>query len=386
MHVEQLQEVGIGSEEQQVSSQELLKLCKAVFLLLSSPSQALSASAALSLKEALELHGHAWIPRLVDSLAVGHTSPSLVKPESLQTAANLFALACFSWVPNCQELLLQGTALDVVQAIISIYARSALTENRGPSAYGSKWSVSHARAGIAVKTCCEEIVEDWEGGHTVLWASLCAFSKLVQASTWARGVAHSLSKGRLDGAKCFEGTQANIIGVLWTLAESTTVASSSVRWWAVTGLACFGIYGFPSALGRDLCQAFDDSFLTDLVFVLADGNRLHAHSIILSARCPSLLPKRVPYGVKENLEELVCPEVHLSDRISYGALKSLLEFVYSGVVHIELEEADTVRVLAKRCGLEPLTDLLYNRAPRWGLSPASCDLASALAAVGYPFV
>ncbi len=366
-----------------MTGQELLQLCRAVFLLLSSPSQGLSACSRLCLKTALELHGNDWLPLLVDSLALGHLAPSLVRPDSLQTAMNLFALASFAWLPACQELLLQGNVLEVVIAVICIHAPSAFTTKRERLS-SAKWSVSHARAGIAAKTCCQEITEDWEGDDAVLFASLCAFAKLASGSKWVNGLTVSLKQGRLDDDSLHSKTHGELVSTLWQLAEGSIV-SPGVRWWAVCGLACFGVYGFPSTLGRDLYQAFDNSSLADIVFVLADGSCLHAHAVILAIRCPSLLPNQSPSSNNANTERFVCHDVHLSDHVSYEAIRALLEFAYTGLVQIHSTEINNVRVLAKRCGLLPLISLLHNRAPVWGQAPASCDLASALGSVGHHF-
>lgn len=378
------QEADISSDEQQMSNDELFQICRTVFILLSSPCQVLSTSTKGSLENVLRLHEHAWLPRLAESLALGHTGPSLVKPDNVQTTTNLFALACFSHLPVCQELLLQGKALEVVMAIINIHAESSLAEETGVAVCTAKWSVSHARAGIAVKTCCEEITEDWEGGNAVLFASVCAFAKLAQGSAWARNMASTYGAGTLNGLNCSKESHGhNTISLLWRLAECATVAAG-VQWWAACGLACFRIYGFPSALGRDIGQVLDESSFADIIFVLRDGGRLRVHSIILAVRCPSLLPGNFSLPRKA-VEDPVLHEIHLSERISYQTLKSILEFVYSGVVHIELEEVDNVRVLAKRCGLESLTNLLHARAPQWGLPPAPCDLGLALESPGCSF-
>ncbi|CAM6023862.1 unnamed protein product [Sphagnum balticum] len=377
------EEAGLIMDEEQMTGQELLQLCRAVFLLLSSPSQGLSACSRLCLKTALELHGNDWLPLLVDSLALGHLAPSLVRPDNLQTAMNLFALASFAWLPACQELLLQGNVLEVVMAVICIHAPSAIATKQERLS-SAKWSVSHARVGIAAKTCCQEITEDWEGDDAVLFASLCAFAKLASGSKWVNALTVSLKQGRLDDDSLHSRIHGELVSILWQLAEGRTV-SPGVRWWAVCGLACFGVYGFPSTLGRDLYQAFDNSSLADIVFVLADGSRLHAHALILAIRCPSLLPNQSPSSNNTTTERFVCHDVHLSDHVSYEAVRALLEFAYTGLVQIHSTEINNVRVLAKRCGLLPLISLLHNRAPVWGLAPASCDLASALGSVGHHF-
>lgn len=373
-----------GSGEQHISAQELLQICKTMFLLLSSTSQDVSTPTKACMDTAMKFQDQTWLPRLVESLALGHVGPSLVKPEGVQTATNLFALACFSYFPECRELLPQERTLDVLIAILKIYGNRALQNKQQVSNCSAKWSVVHQRAGIAAKTCCEEIAEDWEGSDTVLFASLCAFTKLMQGSDRARTVAKSLRTGRLTEDGCSEGCYGGTVSLLWALAESTTVASGA-RWWAASGLACFNIYGFPSLLGRQICQIFDESLFPDIIFLLKDGSRLLAHGVILAVQCPLVLPKGLYRKEKKLVGDSVGHEIQLSKMISSRSFKALLEYVYSGVVHLDSEEVDEMKLLSKGCGLDSLTNLLHGRVPVWGLPPASCNLASSLEYGGYAF-
>lgn len=336
------------------------------------------------METAMKFQDQAWLPRLVESLALGHTGPSPVKPESVQTATNLFALACFSYFPECRELLPQERTLDVLMAILKIYGEKALEKKAHVSTCNAKGSVVHQRAGIAAKTCCEEITSDWEGSDIALIASLCAFTKLAQGSDRAKSVSQSLPTGRLTEASCSQGLYGDTVSLLWKLAECTTVAAGA-RCWAASGLACFNIYGFPSLLGRYICQIFDESLFSDIVFLLKDGSRLLAHGVVLAVQCPAVLPNGLLRKEKKLVGDSVGYEVQLSRMISSRAFKALLEYVYSGAVHLDLEEVDEMKVLSKGCGLESLTNLLHGLVPVWGLPPASCNLASALESGGYPF-
>ncbi|KAG0572040.1 hypothetical protein KC19_VG064400 [Ceratodon purpureus] len=373
-----------GNGEQHISAQELLQISKTMFLLLSTTCSDVSAPTKACMEATIRYQDQAWLPRLVDSLAIGHTGPSLVKPESVQTATNLFALACFSYFPECRELLPQERTLDVLTAILKIYGNRALQKNQRVSNFSAKWSVVHERAGIAAKTCCEEIAEDWEGTDIVLFSSLCAFTKVLQGSERARTVAKSLRRGRLTEDSCSEGSYGGTVSLLWALAESTTVAPG-IRWWAASGLACFNIYGFPSPLGRNICQIFDEALFPDVAFLLKDGSRLFAHGVILAVQCPSVLPKGLRRKEKILVGDSVVHGIQLSKMISSRSFKALLEIAYSGVVHLDLEEVDEMKLLSKGCGLDSLTNLLHGRVPVWGSPPTSCNLASALNFGSYKF-
>lgn len=335
-----------SGQEQNISSQELLQICKTMFFLLSSRSLDVALPTKACMETAMKFHDQTWLPRLVESLALGHTGPSPVKPESVHTSTYLFALACFSYFPECRELLDPKRTLDVLEAILKLYGETALATKASCAA--AKESVAHQRAGVAAKTCCEEIANDWEGSDIVLLASLCAFTRLGP----------SLS--------C---TGEELKSMLWRLAECTTVAAG-VRCWAASGLACFNIYGFPSSLGRYMRRLLEESLFSDIDFLLKDGSRLLAHGVVLAVQCPSVLPERLG-------------EVQLSKMISSRSFKALLEYAYSGVVHLDAADVEEMKILSKRCGLDSLSNLLHNRVPVFGLPPASCNLAPALTSGRY---
>ena len=372
-----------GQGEQHISAKELFQMCKTMFLLLSTSCQDVSSPTKACMEIAIKFKDQAWLPSLVDSLAIGHTGPSEVKPEIVQTATNLFALACFSYFPECRELLPQERTFNVLTAILKLYGNRAL-QKKQVSNNIAKLRVAHQRAGIIAKTCCEEIADDWEGCDTVLFASLCAFTKLMQGSDRAKIVSKSLQRGRLTEDGCSEGSCGGTVSLLWALVESTSVAAG-VRWWAASGLACFNIYGFPSLLGRDICEIFDEPMFPDITFLFKDGSRLLAHGVILKVKCPLVLKKGLHGKEKKLVGDLVSYEIQLSEKISSRSFKALLEYVYSGVVHLDSEDVDEMKVLSKGCGLDSLKNLLHGRVPVWGLPPASCNLASALEPGGYTF-
>lgn len=56
-----------------------------------------------------------------------------------------------------------------------------------------------------------------------------------------------------------------------------------------------------------------------------------------------------------------------SSHVDYEALLLLLEYVYWGHLHAAEEETvKKLKILAKRCNLQPLLQLLCRQSPKWG--------------------
>lgn len=78
-------------------------------------------------------------------------------------------------------------------------------------------------------------------------------------------------------------------------------------------------------------------------------------------------------------------EVRLSAHVDYEALVLLLEYVYLGCLQVGEETVKKLKILAKRCNLQPLLQLLYRQCPKWGTPFPSSDLTSTLDSTGSCF-
>lgn len=102
---------------------------------------------------------------------------------------------------------------------------------------------------------------------------------------------------------------------------------------------------------------------------------MSVHGVILVVRCPSLLPSEVLSSSKRFKEitnhfvgETV-REVRYSSHVDYEALLLVLEYVYWEHLHAAEEEiVKKLKILAKRCNLQPLLQLLCRQCPKWGAS------------------
>ncbi|XP_047159531.1 BTB/POZ domain-containing protein At1g04390 isoform X2 [Vigna umbellata] len=78
-------------------------------------------------------------------------------------------------------------------------------------------------------------------------------------------------------------------------------------------------------------------------------------------------------------------EVRLSSHVGYETLVLLLEYVYLGCLRASEEAAKKLKVLAKRCNLQPLFQMLHRQHPKWGLPFPSFNLTSAFGLAGSCF-
>ncbi|KAL3680649.1 hypothetical protein R1sor_023605 [Riccia sorocarpa] len=385
---------GRSLEEQPFNAAEVVQISKAVLLLLCSPSPAVSSRTKVCLEEALSSHGRDWLPSLAKTTVLGLSRT--VNIDQLQLLTNLLAVACLSWEEECRDELLKFGVLEAVLGIIQ-----GQTETVDESKTGRLSAMAASVHSVGSRACCFDAIS-WEGNDSVLFAALWALPKLLQGSGWVKKMRDSMSSEVVE--KYSKSDCGDFVYMLWKIAGDESRAAG-VRWWSSCSLAAFGIFGFPGKVGQDFKRSLDDPSLADIMFVFSDGTRLPAHGIILSVRCQTLLPANVGVSSKTLHESSsqdsesqhskgldvdqsgsgfssVPSEVHVSPRLTPSVIKILLEFIYVGVVYIPSALLAEIKVVAKRCRLEPLVGLLQGKSPVWGQRSAACDLEPALGEKG----
>eukprot|EP01018_Ginkgo_biloba_P030199 Gb_04418 [translate_table: standard] len=368
-------------------------ICRTVLLLVFSPCKHLASQARFFLEQAMEPYDHEWLQSLLHTLELVARENANSVSDNLLTVVSLMALASFSSLKQYRDILLSYNAPEILSRIIRLHPDNEVCLARSNIS-------SHVVSISDGRICCWNDTEDWEGKNVMLFVTLWAFSKLVPDSDFARNVKQlNFVEGYIDETNCEETETRVLIRRLQKLVTEKSVAPG-VRWYAAYGMACFGIYGFPSKLGEKIRKAFDNDEMADLLLVLSDGHSLYAHLVILAARCPSLLPSSHPISKQnvgsvgdgllkektiEQLQQKVSREVRLSAKLHYAGLQSVLEFVYTGIVQIGDKDLSEVRLLAKRCNLEPLFSLLSGRTPSWGMCAVQYKLTSALDVISHKF-
>ncbi|CAJ1958068.1 unnamed protein product, partial [Sphenostylis stenocarpa] len=164
--------------------------------------------------------------------------------------------------------------------------------------------------------------------------------------------------------------------------------SPGVRWYVSYILTYFRYYGFPNELAERIGKSLNKEEYSDMNLVIATGESLSVHIVILAVRCPSLLPPRL-LPCRKNSKVITdkfvresTREVRLSSYVDYEALVLLLEYVYLGCLHASEETARKLKILAKHCNLQPLFQMLHRQRPKWGTPFPSFNLTSSLDLAG----
>lgn len=392
LHVQQ--EIGNQSTQEVPDISEREPICRAVLFLVYSPFKYLSSQTQLSLAQALEPFGHEWLQSLLQTIALGACNNGNSVSDDLLMVVSLMSLASFSSLEMYSWTLHKYNGLEILSHAIRFYSDSEVSVSRSNVS-------SHVVSTTHERICCWNDIQDWEGNNLILFLALWAFAKLVPDSVFAQNVKqHIYVQGSIEKVDCKETETGVSIRQFQKLVADNSLAPG-VRWYAAYSMACFGIYGFPNKFGGRMKKAFDNDEMSDLLLILSDGSSLFAHLVILAARCPSLLPSSyliskqnkgslgdglLDQETTEKVQKKVYREVRLSSKLHYPALRNILEFVYTGTVKIDEDNVADVRLLAKRCSLEPLLSLLYKRTPSWGLQVLECNLASALDVNGHPYL
>ncbi|KAJ7541399.1 hypothetical protein O6H91_10G057900 [Diphasiastrum complanatum] len=404
-----------------ISDQEAAQMCKTTLILLSSTSEYCSTTTKVLLDNQLQQYAEEPFTFLLDALGLGYKETSKVKSEKVLTLRRLWTLSSLSYLQESKRKLLDTNGANVVFIIIREHHKANVRTTFGNSSLPISGVHGRIMESKSCKSCCSHVIQKWEGDDDVLFAALSAFARLFQGSVWAKELTGIVQQGSVYQLVKNQHGEGEVISLLWKLAGDKD-AAAGVRWWASSGLACLGLYGFPSKLGENSKKMLTDSVLSDLTFVFANGNSLQCHAIMLLARCPSLLPlllqpdsskqklsrsdeyddlilqqacmeyndnavdPRTQYSIDKAVKRGDPVKVQASARLSYEATKYILEFIYAGVVQLNAKNLTEVKLLAKRCRLKTLSGLLNGETPTWGAAIPQFSLASLLGDLGYQLV
>ncbi|KAJ0975788.1 hypothetical protein J5N97_017753 [Dioscorea zingiberensis] len=352
---------------------------RAVLQMLFSPSKYISSHAKHYLSESLRFDGYEYLDYLLASLELNATGDVSLMSDSLQTVVNIVSVGCYSHLSEYQIPILEKRGVQIISAIITRCLDSDIKISRSSI-------TSHIYSTSNEKACCWSSARDWEGEDIILFHSLQALSLLLNFSD--KGCDHkNISTDKFHCIAC-EISEVRVLADNLQCVLSKNF-SPGIKWYATYVLSFFNFYGFPSKLGKRIEGTFGQNELADLQFILSNGQVLRVHSVILMARCPSLLPPEGPldhntlgdlsterHGSDQKQTRLR-REVRISDRVDAFAFTKILEYVYSGFIQVEGGLVKPLKNLAKFCGLKSLSNMLHRRLPRWGSDPSICDLTQA---------
>lgn len=346
-------------------------------MMLLSPSQFIFSEASSKFLEAVLPLGNEYMNMLMSSLESNVTRNLTASFDSVKIMTNLINIACLLIVQSSHSLN-KRSAVDVLCSIIKECLLDRLYIMRSNFA-------SHLQFCFDGCSCCH-LSEEWEGENIVFFYGLVVLFNLLKSDSFI--CFHC--KRKLDGGivchECRDYYTEGLVGVLkHALCQ---IMSPGPKSYIAHILSLFGLCGFPSKLGGNMRNALCDNELVDLELLLADGESLSAHAVILSARCPKLLPSEKSFvrdgSVTDELGRRSCYHVRISDRVDSHALKKILEYAYTGLVTVDDAVVNPVKTLAKYCQLRSLHLMLQKKQPRWHSCPIY-DLTTALQPTKHSF-
>lgn len=354
---------------------------RAVLMMIYSPCKYIASRARFILSEILKPNGKEYLKHILRTLNYTASQTNIGMPNVLKLVINLIGLTCYSGLPQYRRHLFKSEGIKTLLVLVKFCLDNDVHIKRLSFA-------PHLHNKFHDRSCCWVCTEEWEGRDIPLLYSLWGLAELMHNSGSVRNI--------LD---IFAGEMTYLETELVSKLQDICIHTSSpgLRWYAAYVLSYFGVYGFPSKLGKRIGKALDEKEYADVQLILTNGQSLSVHGVVFAVRCSALLPpKGLPLKEKtfdgssiKDFTEKVCgefqKEVRLSAHVDHETLVKLLEYVYSGYSQAGEELVKKLKTLAKRCNLQPLLQLLSRKRPKWGTPFPSSDLSLALGPAGLQF-
>ncbi|VFQ69077.1 unnamed protein product [Cuscuta campestris] len=353
---------------------------RAVLKMIYSPWKHLAFQTRHILSEVLKSNGKNYVRRLLSTLRITSSGTKIGMPSNLQILISLMGLTCYSALPNYKNNVIDNQGVTDLLAFIRWWLVNPLPVKRMHLA-------PHTQNIFCVRACCWGHLAEWEGEDMLLLLGLWCLAELVVHSG-SHDDDHAVMSKHLEG-----GNDALFIEELQQICYQNLYPGP--RWYASYILWHLGLYGFANRFGQRICKALNEDIMPDLELIHGNQGSFFVHSVILSVRCPSLLPSKEALKEKPQFGSLSkcdvethkrsMSKVQLSPHADHQILAKLLEYVYSGYFQAGEDLIKKLRVYAKRCNLHSLLHMLYRRRPKWGEPFPTFDLTCALGSTGYHF-
>ncbi|KAK2971978.1 hypothetical protein RJ640_004998 [Escallonia rubra] len=345
-------------------------VCRAVLLMLYSPSKFIASQARSVLCEVLKPHGKEDIKHLLTTLNATSSGDKFTVQDNLQITIYLMRLVCYLALPRYPKHVVKNHGIKTLLAFIKGWLSSPVHIKRSSLA-PHLWTSFHE------KTCCYDYAGDWEGEDMLLLYGLWGLAELIRQSGSVKNHAHVF-------ANQMDYTSAQLVSQLEEICICDDSYAPGSRWFAAYLLSYFGVYGFPSKLGKRIGEALKENQHTDLKLILRDQEAFNVHGVIVTTRCPPLVPpgKLSPSDISEDVKTR---KVCLSSHVDHEVLLKVLDFVYSGYLEAGEDLVKKLKVFARHCKLQSMLQILCRKHPKWGSSFPSFNLIFALGSSGERF-
>ncbi|XP_054814645.1 BTB/POZ domain-containing protein At1g04390 isoform X2 [Prosopis cineraria] len=338
---------------------------RAVLMMIYSPCKYISSQARLIFSKTCSSD---HFTKLVHTLEYTSSLESYGSFDKLQLVINLIGLISFLSLPSHHTL--ESKHWKTVSFIVKRCLGNHIDVSRLSLA-------PHLHTTLYEKSCCWMDAEDWEGSNILLFYGLWGLAEMVHQSASSQNNSHI---SIVD----IEYFKAQLVSKFLEICSNASFSHGS-RWYATYILSHFGFYGFPNELAKRVGRCLNEKEYADIQLFVANGNTLSVHGLVLAVRCSSLLPPEVLIVKEKRIDDQPIREVRLSSHVDYEALVKLLEYVYVGYFQADEETVKKLKVLAKRCNLQPLLHMLHRQSPKWGTSFPNFDLTLSLVSTGSCF-
>ncbi|PSS03165.1 BTB/POZ domain-containing protein [Actinidia chinensis var. chinensis] len=350
---------------------------RSVLMMIYSPCKYIASQVRSILSELLRPNGKEHLKYVLDKLSQSRNKFEM--PDNYQSVIYLMILACYSGLPQYRKHIIKNQGIKILVAFI----RWCLSND----VHVRRLSMALAPSFFIERTCCRAHTEDWDGDDIPLLFSLWGLAELVHHSSCLK-THPDIFAGQVDY------NEAQLVSELQRICSHTSTPGPI--WYAAYILSHFGLYGFPSKLGKRMGKVHTEMEFVDLELILTNGEPLHVHSVMLMARCPSLLPpQELPLSeitfdgslARNDLEKCrrIRKEVRLSAHVDQQALLKLLEYIYLGHLQASAELVKKLKILARHCNLQSLFQMLSRKRPKWGTPIPTFGLTLALEPAGHHF-
>ncbi|KAL0443180.1 UNVERIFIED_CONTAM: BTB/POZ domain-containing protein [Sesamum latifolium] len=349
---------------------------RAVLMMVYSPCKYISSLARSILCEILKSNGRDYVEYLLKILSRRLAGNKFGLPGNLEIVVTLMSLACYSSVPKYRKLIIKFQGMKTLVAFIMWWLNNPVRTKRASM-------VPHLRDSFTERSCCVPCTEEWEGEDLLLLFGLWILAELLH---------HSADMGVHLSDSLEDFSEARLIQELQEICRNHN--SHGSRWYAAYILCYFGIFGFPSKLGKRIGKSLGEKEHSDLKLDLANEESVYVHEVILTVRCPSLLPRResvpkekssIGSNIKPCTERRSIKAVRLSAHVDQQSLLKLLEYVYLGYLQASEDLVKKLKIFARHCKLESLMQMLCRRNPKWDVPVPTFDLSPALGPAGEHF-
>ncbi|XP_048131055.1 BTB/POZ domain-containing protein At1g04390 isoform X3 [Rhodamnia argentea] len=344
---------------------------RVVLMMIFSSCKYISSKARSVLCEVLNPNGERYVKQLLYTLNSPSSGVNLGMPNLVHIVISLIGLTCFLALPHYQGFIVDGSKT----LLYYMMGRSSESFCLPRSSYAL-----HLKSNLPGRACCSFHSEEWEGKDVILFHNLWGLYVSIHHSS-------SKSKFSIVAVLQSENIRTELVNKLLDICKDTSYCGA--RWFASYVLTYFSYFGFPSALGVKIGKALNHEDYADIELILANGTSFCVHGVLLMVRCPLLLPPEKPFdggtfddssvtNDSDNWHRKFRKEIRLSCHVNRLELEKLLEYVYSGYVQAEEDTVKRLKILARRCGLHQLSELLSRRIPEWATEIPSFDLKPAL--------